>query len=63
MKEVEFRDGTRLVPDHVEAMLTGIDTHRLTYREAIKAGEDRIQGDHVYRAQRSLIRDHFKETP
>jgi len=63
MKQVEFRDGARNVPDHVAAMLQRIDTHKMTYSRAMKAAEDEVLGDHVYRAQQALIRDHFKETP
>lgn len=58
-QEMEFRDGVRYVPDHVEAMLSGIDTHTMTYKEAIRAGERKLLEDHVYRAQQKLIRAHF----
>jgi hypothetical protein len=60
MKELEFRDGRRVVPDHVEAMLSGIDTHTMTYEQAIRAAERKMLGDHVWRAQQSLIDAHFK---
>ena len=60
MKEMEFRDGQRVVPDHVEAMLSGIDTHTMTYEEAIRAAERKMLSDHVGRAQQSLIDAHFR---
>lgn len=63
MREVEFRDGKRTVPDHVEAMLEGIETYRMTYKQAMKAAEGKMLGDRVYQAQQALIRDHFRETP
>lgn len=59
MAELEFRDGLREVPDHVEAMLSGIDTHKMTYQEAIRAGEQKLLSDHVYKAQQDLLRSHF----
>lgn len=62
MQEVEFRDGRRMVPDHIEAMLEGIETYRMTYKDAIKAANQKMLGDRVYKAQQGLIRDHFRET-
>ena len=63
MIEVEFRDGKRLVPEHLGAMMEGIETYRMTFREAVAAAEKKLLGDRVYKAQQALIRDHFRETP
>lgn len=61
-QEVEFRDGTQVVPDHVADMVAGLETFKMTYKEAIAAAEKRALGDLVGRAQRELIRAHFRET-
>ena len=59
--EVEFRDGWKTVPDHVEAMLTGIETHKYTYDQAIRAAEKAMLEDHILKAQQSLIQTHFRK--
>lgn len=61
--ELEFRDGKRLVPDHVAVMVAGLDTHVYTYEQAIREGERRLLGDHVWNAQQSLISAHFRRDP
>lgn len=60
-KEIEFRDGWRTVPDHVEAMLSGIETHRYTYEQAIRAADKAMLDDELLRAQQSLIQSHFRK--
>jgi hypothetical protein len=57
---VEFRDGPRNVPEHVMAMLSGLDTHRMTYQQAIEAANRRMVGDQLQSAQDSMIQQHFK---
>jgi hypothetical protein len=63
MAEVEFRDGKREVPDHVGAMVAGLETYTMTYEQAIKAAERRMLEDHVWKAQQSLIDAHFRVVP
>jgi len=60
MKDIEFRDGWRTVPDHVEVMVIGLDTYKMTYEEAIKAAEKRLLDEHMYKAQQELLRSHFE---
>lgn len=60
-KDMEFRDGVRSVPDHIEVVLGGIDTRRYTYREAVLAGNRKMLSDKVFRAQQDIIRSHFNE--
>lgn len=55
-----FRDGVRSVPDHMEAVLSGIDTQRFTYKEAVAAGNRKLESDQIYRAQQEMIREHLK---
>jgi hypothetical protein len=62
MKDITFRDGQRTVPDHVEDMLSGIETWRYTYEDAMRVANNKLLGDKLDRAQRAMLRDHFKVT-
>lgn len=59
-KQLTFRDGYRYVPDHVEDMLSGIETWKYTYQQAMDLANQRLMGDKLDKAQRELIREHFK---
>lgn len=59
--EMEFRDGVRYVPDHIEIILSGIDTRRYTYKEAVAAGNRKMLSDEIYRGQQNVLRSHFNE--
>lgn len=60
MAEIKFRDGPRDVPPHVEAMLTGIPVHKLTYEQAMHAANNKMLSDHLERAQAAALKDHFR---
>ena len=57
---LEFRDGRKVVPDYLYAELAQLETHRMTYNEAVKRADERRQerfiGDSLARVQS----DHFK---
>jgi len=55
-----FRDGPREVPPHVEAMLTGIPVHKLTYEQAKAAANNKMLTDHLERAHAGVLKDHFR---
>ncbi len=59
--EMEFRDGLRVVPDHVADYLTGIDTLRLTFLEAMEMANKARVSEHLNRMQQKVITEHFKE--
>ena len=59
--EYEFRDGKRLVPDYIAALLFGIETHRLTYEEAITAANQKVESDFLNAQQDRILAAHFKE--
>lgn len=59
--ELEFRDGSHAVADHVAMLLRGIDTHTMTVEEAIRASETQMLKDHLNRAQAKLVAAHFRE--
>jgi len=58
---LEFRDGKRQVAPHVYEMLSGIETYRYTYEEAMKVANNRLFSTHVENKHASFIKRHFKE--
>lgn len=60
-KPLEFRDGFREVPDHLAALMTGIETFRLTYREALEKANNRQLADYLNKQQDVILRRHFEE--
>lgn len=59
--EKEFRDGKRMVPDYLAVMMTGIETHRLTYEQAVEAANQKTESDLLNAQQDSVLAAHFKE--
>ncbi len=59
--EYEFRDGKRQVPAYLAVILAGIDTHRLTYEEAIEAGNKQQESNFLNAQQDHLLAAHFRE--
>ena len=60
MVEVEFRDGKRLVPEYLASAMDGLETYRMTYREAIEEGNRQMQRNVVNRAFDKTIIGHFR---
>jgi hypothetical protein len=58
---VEFRDGERLVPHHVGVLMKGLETHTMTYDQAIRAANQALMKNRLAAAQKSLINQHFRE--
>jgi hypothetical protein len=44
-REVEFRDGPRLVPEYLAAILSRVETHRYTFDEAIALANRALEAD------------------
>ena len=59
--ELEFRDGKRQVPDYLVVMMTGIETHRLTYDQAVDAANKKAESDLLNAQQDKVLAAHFKE--
>jgi len=59
--ELEFRDGTHAVANHVAMLLRHVDTHTMTVEEAIKASETQMVKDHLNKVQLKAIASHFRE--
>lgn len=58
---LEFRDGSREVPAHLAALMTGLETFRFTYREALGLVNQRVFSDWLNGKQDDLLRRHFRE--
>lgn len=59
-RELEFKDGFRMVPDHLADMMVSLKTHTLTYDEAVEKANWKLASDFVDRAYDSQIRNHFR---
>jgi len=57
---VEFRDGEKLVPHHVAVLMKGLDTHTMTYDQAIRAANQALMKNRLDQAQRDLVNTHFR---
>jgi hypothetical protein len=61
MTTIEFRDGEKDVPDHVAVMMKGLETHTMTYEQAVRASEQKMVKDRLNYEMNSLVADHFRE--
>lgn len=59
--ELEFRDGKRPVPDYLVVMMSGIETHRLTYEQAVEAANRKTEADYLNAQQDKVLAAHFRE--
>jgi hypothetical protein len=59
--ELEFRDGKRVVPDYIAALLAGVETFRLTYEEAIEEANKKSEADFINAQQDRILAAHFRE--
>lgn len=60
MALVEFRDGSREVPDHLADLMAGLDTYKLTYEQAKDQANQKLTRDLLDRTQQQLISNHFR---
>lgn len=58
--EMEFRDGRKPVAEHIAALLAGIDTHRMTYEEALALAHRKIESDYLNDMQSGIVTAHFR---
>ena len=62
LEKVEFRDGERWVPGHVAYLLrhAKIESHTLTYDQAVKAANQAMVVRRANDAQQALVKSHFR---
>lgn len=58
--EVEFRDGMHLVPEYLAAIMGRLETHTMTFDEAIAAANRQMAADHINSAGADFIAAHFR---
>lgn len=56
---LEFRDGRRLVPPHLYPELAQIDTHTMTYEQAVRLADERRQNRWLGDVQHGIVSRHF----
>ena len=61
MAQLEFRDGTKVVPDHVRELMADLDTHKFTYEEALRLAAQKHVRDRLNAAQSDIIQRHFRD--
>lgn len=61
MEEIEFRDGKRTVPAYIAQILSGIETYRLTYEEAMVEANKKVEADFINAQQDKILAAHFRE--
>lgn len=59
--EIEFRDGKRVVPAYIANLLSGIETYRFTYEEAISMANKKVEADFINAQQDKILAAHFRE--
>lgn len=60
LTELSFRDGKRMVPDHIAVWMEGIETYRLTYEEALTEMNRKTQTDYINRVGNRFVSQHFR---
>lgn len=59
MPELRFRDGKRVVPDYISSLMSGLETRKMTYDEAIAAMNRQMLTNHTDRVMGRMLADHF----
>jgi len=59
MRKVEFRDGEKLVPDHVADLMAQFETHTMTQEEAQRKVNERFLTDRLEKVQGDIVREHL----
>ena len=59
--ELEFRDGTFVIPDHLAVLMGEMDTTMYTRQQAIDRVNSGMLRQHLDREQQSTIQRHFEK--
>jgi len=60
-EELEFRDGTYVVPDHVAALMAELDTTKWTYRAALDLVNTGLLSQFLGKVQSDTVKHHFEQ--
>jgi hypothetical protein len=58
---LEFRDGKRVVPDYLYPEMSQLETHRMTYEQAIKEADAARMNKWLGDQQHDLLVSHFRQ--
>lgn len=61
MREVEFRDGKRLIPDHLADMMSDLKTHTMTHDEAVEKANWKLASDFANKRVDQVRQSHFRD--
>lgn len=59
-REVEFRDGKREVPEHLADIMASLQTHTMTYEQAVEKANWKLAQDHIEKVYDGIIQSHFQ---
>lgn len=59
--ELDFRDGRRVVPEHLAALMGGFDTTQYTYQQALDQVNSGMLNERLAQAQQKHIQGHFEK--
>jgi len=57
---VEFRDGSREIPDHLADLMKSFETYKITFEEARTLADARLVSDLLNKKQAEIISAHFR---
>lgn len=60
-REVEFRDGKKFIPDYLVVLMSGLETHRMTYAEAVNTANKKAEADYLNAQRDNILAAHFRE--
>ncbi len=58
---MQFRDGERQVPAYLAAIMSGIDTYRYTFDQAVELGNRNLEASFLNAQQDRVLAAHFRE--
>jgi hypothetical protein len=62
-REIQFRDGKRVVPEYLADMMAQLDTARYSYEEAVSLVNNSLSRDHANKAMDQIVANHFRGGP
>lgn len=58
--ELQFKDGPRVVPEYLVAMMSGIETERYTYDQAVAMANKNAEMGKFGVSRQKMIDEHFR---
>jgi hypothetical protein len=58
---LEFRDGKRVVPDYLYPEMSQLETHRITYEQAVREADTARMNKWLGDQQHAAMVDHFSQ--